>query len=407
MLQALAELLQCLVRHLGHRALAARMLRDPVLHEACRQVMADFVGHQFARSACLGLLQLLQQGRAPGRIGQLAVLVRNQVDMQRLAILPVAGNLQNRRAAQTAVREQQVFAEGHALLALANGRIGADFHRQCHAGERGKRLPAGRIKGQRHQSRARRDRAQAELCSHAPGQIRCANLGNRQAAGGQHHGACSYPATGGIDLPGQSRCRHVLQALHRAGLPAFHAASFAFAQQQIDDVLCRTIAEQLALVLFVKGNAMALHQLDKVLRAITRQRAAAEMRILADELRWRGSGIGEVAAAAAADADLFGHLGRMIDQQHTQATLAGLASAEQAGSAGTYHHDIEFGVAAHANGSWVGRTGAISFREELGDSCMRVLSAKLPHASRRCTPAWSGHAAARWQPGPSRGTMAA
>lgn len=44
--------------------------------------------------------------------------------------------------------------------------------------------------------------------------------------------------------------------------------------------------------------------------------------------------VGEVAASAARDADLLGHLGRMIDQQHLQALLAGLGRAEQAGGTG-------------------------------------------------------------------------
>ena len=98
------------------------------------------------------------------------------------------------------------------------------------------------------------------------------------------------------------------------------------------------VGKQLALVLFVVGNAVSVHQRDEVGRREARQGRAAELRVLPHKMLVRRThvqiAVGEVAAPAARDADLLGHLGRMIDQQHFQALLAGLGRAEQAGGTG-------------------------------------------------------------------------
>jgi len=103
------------------------------------------------------------------------------------------------------------------------------------------------------------------------------------------------------------------------------------------------VGKELALVLLVPGNAVVLQQGDEVLRREPRQRRAAELRVLADEVLVRRArieiAIGEVAAPAARDADFFGHLVGVVDQQHAQPALASLAGAEQAGGAGTDHDD--------------------------------------------------------------------
>jgi hypothetical protein len=52
--------------------------------------------------------------------------------------------------------------------------------------------------------------------------------------------------------------------------------------------------------------------------------------------------VGEVAAAAARDADLLGDFSRVVHQQHLEAALAGLRGAEQAGGAGADHDDVKW-----------------------------------------------------------------
>ena len=93
-------------------------------------------------------------------------------------------------------------------------------------------------------------------------QVGGADLRNRQAAGGHHQLRAR--------APGRARCRARSPpapwrtAAHAAGLPALHRAGAALGQQHADDLLGRVVAEQLAAVLFVEGDAVALHQRDEV-----------------------------------------------------------------------------------------------------------------------------------------------
>jgi hypothetical protein len=126
----------------------------------------------------------------------------------------------------------------------------------------------------------------------------------------------------------------VAHRLHGARLPALDTRARALGQQQVDDLLARVIAEELALVLLVPRDAVALHQIDELLRRVARQRRAAEVGVGRRELSRRGVAVGEVAASAAGDADLFGHRGRMVDQHHAHAALARDRRTMQAGRTG-------------------------------------------------------------------------
>ena len=125
--------------------------------------------------------------------GPLSVLTAagRQVQADRRAFLPVAGNLQYAGAGEAAVGEQQVFEESRFVL-LATG---FDTDRQRQARELGKRRPGGFVKGQRHQRRAGRDDGQIELFGHAVAKIRRTDLGNGQAAAGDDHRAALNGAT--------------------------------------------------------------------------------------------------------------------------------------------------------------------------------------------------------------------
>ena len=130
-----------------------------------------------------------------------------------------------------------------------------------------------------------------------------------------------------------------------AGLPVHDATAGAFGQQHVDDLLRRAIAKQLAFVLFVVCDAMLIDQRDELLRRVTRQGRAAEIRVLADEVLLRGArvqfAIGEVATPAAGDADFFGNAFAVVDQQHLEPALPGLGCAKEACGTGADHYDIE------------------------------------------------------------------
>ena len=85
-------------------------------------------------------------------------------------------------------------------------------------------------------------------------------------------------------------------------MPALRAC-VALTQQHLNQVFGRAVAKQLAFVLFVKRNLVALHQRDEVLRGVARQRAAAKLWVIAQKVLVRGPhiefAVGEVAAPAA------------------------------------------------------------------------------------------------------------
>ena len=129
--------------------------------------------------------------------------------------------------------------------------------------------------------------------------------------------------------------------MHGTGLPALHPTGRALGQQQVDDALGRVVAEQLAAMLLVEADAVAPHQRNEILRHETRQRRATEVGVLRQKAAGVAIAIGKVAAAAAGDADLLGHLVGVVEQQHAQASLAGDAGAQQTGRARPQHDDVE------------------------------------------------------------------
>ena len=257
-----------------------------------------------------------------------------QVQPDGAFFVPIAGDLQHAGAGQAAVREQQVFGKGHAVLFAAAG----DLDRQRQTGQLGEGRPGCFVKGQRHQRRARRDDRDVELLGDAVAEIGRADLGDGQAAGRDDQRIAVHGPAVAINFIAIG----VPDRLDGAGLPALYTALRAFGQQHLDDVFGRAVAKQLALVLLVVRDAVLVHQRQKVARRVTRQGGAAKARVFAQEVGRRGAGVGEIAASAAGDADFFRDLFAVVYHQHRQAQLAGHAGAKQAGSARAHDDDIEF-----------------------------------------------------------------
>ena len=119
----------------------------------------------------------------------------------------------------------------------------------------------------------------------------------------------------------------------------------ALAQQHIDQVLRRAVAKQLALVLLMEGHAVLLQQRDEIGRCVARQGAAAERRVLAQEMPVRLAhvqvAVGEVAATAAGDANFFSHFFAVVKDEDLQALLRGNTRAKQTGSTGAHNHNVK------------------------------------------------------------------
>src|SRR5690606_6946736 len=114
----------------------------------------------------------------------------------------------------------------------------------------------------------------------------------------------------------------------------------------------RAVAEKLAqahaaLGLLVPGNAVAFHQGDEVMLTVALQRRLGEMRVLGEEIVRAAMQVGEVAAAAAGDADLLSRAGGMVEQQHAAAALRRHAGTEQPRPAGAEDDEV-VGCCGHA-----------------------------------------------------------
>ena len=244
------------------------------------------------------------------------------------------------------MRKKQVFGKYGRLFALLGAgvcRPGFNQHRQRQSGQLGIGRPGVAVKRQRHQPGTGLNQAQAKLAGQAVAKISRADFWDRQPARGHYHLRRFYQSFATVNLIASGaqpiRVNHAFDA---TSLPTHYLAGDAFRQQHVDEVFRRMVAKQLAFVLFMKGNAVALQQFDEVLRRVARQGRATKMRVLAEELRGCRALVGEVAAAAARDTDFLGHFGTVVNQQNFQAALARLRSAEQPRRASTYHHHIEF-----------------------------------------------------------------
>ena len=106
-------------------------------------------------------------------------------------------------------------------------------------------------------------------------------------------------------------------------------------------IFSAAIAKHLAFVLLMERDAVLCHERHEMLRRIAGQGRAAKVRVLADEVVVRHLAVGEVGPPATGDADFFGHLVAVVDEQHLQAQLPRQARAKQAGCACAKDSDIK------------------------------------------------------------------
>ena len=119
-----------------------------------------------------------------------------------------------------------------------------------------------------------------------------------------------------------------------------HMAAITFDFKHLNNFGRAVVAEQLAKGFFMKLNAVLFDQLDKIMRAVTGQGGAAEVRILREEIFRLGAEVGKVAAPATGDTNFFAELVIVIDEQYPFATLPGHPCTHHAGSTRTDDDDI-------------------------------------------------------------------
>ena len=138
------------------------------------------------------------------------------------------------------------------------------------------------------------------------------------------------PPTRSLRIDGRDR--------HR--VPNLDTTRLTLIDEQLDNLGCTVVAEELTFVLLVKGNAMVSHQADELFGSIAGQCRLYKPRIQAKKVFGAGVAVGEVAPTPTADSDLFANRLGMVEDQNRQATLARNAGAEESCRASTDHNDV-------------------------------------------------------------------
>ncbi len=132
----------------------------------------------------------------------------------------------------------------------------------------------------------------------------------------------------------------------------FNSSVAAFLLEHGRDVARRSIAEQLAELLLVVGDAMFFDEAHEVGGSVAGERRFGEMRIGGKEILRAAVQVGEIAAAAAGDQDFLADSIGAFEHQNTPAALAGFNGTHQAGRAGSENDDVVFPI--HAGMSLAG-----------------------------------------------------
>ena len=123
--------------------------------------------------------------------------------------------------------------------------------------------------------------------------------------------------------------------------PRLYAHPLRFGDEHIDDLLGRPIAEQLAVVALVIGDAMQLHQPNEIMLGVAGHGRDAETRIVRQIVVGRGAQVGEIGAPPAGDTDLLRDFRRGLQHQHPPPAPVGRRRAHEARRPGTDDNDIK------------------------------------------------------------------
>ena len=97
----------------------------------------------------------------------------------------------------------------------------------------------------------------------------------------------------------------------------------------------------------MKGDAVLFHPLDEHVGSEARQRREGKARIGAQKALARqrrgGVDIGEIAAAAAGNADFLARIARVVDHEDAAPAPPGLDAGQHARGPGSQHDDVEIG----------------------------------------------------------------
>jgi hypothetical protein len=205
-------------------------------------------------------------------------------------------------------------------------------------------LTTASVKRQRHQRRPGVGHLEAELARQRIGKAGGAHLGDGLSARGHHDAFGGDEAVAHENL---ETFRDLFDRTDGAPGPDRRPGCAQALDQHIDDLGGRAIAEQLPEGLLMVGNAAALDPLDEHFGCEPRQRRERKARVLREEAlaaqHMGGVHIGEIAAPAARNTDLFAGIAGVIDDENPPSALPGLDACHQAGRTGPQNYYVKIG----------------------------------------------------------------
>ncbi len=255
------------------------------------------------------------------------------------------GDLEDGWAAESAVREEDCFAESRCFAA------GVGFTLDGDAAEVGEERGIVGHPGEGDEAGAGFDDAEAELAGDAVSEGGGAELGEGKAAGGNDNAAGAEGALGGGDLPRADIGRMGAEDGFDPAVGVDADADIgAFGFEHAKDLAGALVAEELAVLAFVPGDAVAFDQLEELGGGVAGEGGLWKVgAAVGDVVGGGGAEVGEIAAAAAGDEDLVSEAGLVFEDGDGAAVEAGDAGAEQSRGASAEDDDIEF--VSHVLGS--------------------------------------------------------
>ena len=240
----------------------------------------------------------------------------SEIDPDGLTFRPIRRNLQNGRAAKSAVGEEHFFAEF--FLAKGNDDVGGNSCQFAAA------LAIGGMKDERNERGARRDNFQAELAGEVVAERGGAHLGDGQASrGDDQRGRAKFVGVGACD-----KFRGSADFLDLSVQTNPHVRGAAFLLQHSGDLGGRAIAKKLAERFLVIGDAVLLHQGDEIGGRVTRKTGLGKVGIGGDKIFRRAMNVGEVAATSPGNEDFLADAVGVFQDGDAAAALAGFDGAQ-------------------------------------------------------------------------------
>ena len=237
------------------------------------------------------------------------IAIWRQVDSDRVALVPIRRNLQDRRPAQPAVGDQHLFPES--LMIRGNDDFRGD------ACQIAILLAIAGSQHERHKCGSRGLDLQPKLPCEVISQRSRSQFWNRKSAG-RHHQDRRMELAG---LRADDKLVCASNVMNVAVQNDLYPRSAAFDFEHFHDVASGTVAEELAERFLVIWDVMLLDQRDEVRGRVPGQRRFREVRICGKEILRLAIKVGEITAASAGDQNLLAGTIRALQNRRRAARV--------------------------------------------------------------------------------------